>query len=111
MKEKTDQLIDEIVDTIVQEVAPEQIILFGSRAKGTGTKESDIDLLVIESEPFSIERSRRYEITKILKALSKYVVPKDILLFSRNEVEHWRTSVNHVIARALRDGKIVYERQ
>jgi len=111
MKEKTDELLDEMIDTIVQEVAPEQIILFGSQAKGTGTKESDIDLLIIETDPFTNKRSRKNEIIRIWKALSCFAVPKDILVFSRNEVEHWRTSVNHVIARALRDGKVVYERQ
>jgi len=111
MKEKTDELLDEMIDTIVQEVAPEQIILFGSQAKGTGTKESDIDLLIIETDPFTKKRSRNNEMIRIWKALARFAVPKDILVFSRYEVELWRTSVNHVIARALRDGKVVYERQ
>ena len=110
MKEKTDELLDEMIDTIVQEVAPEQIILFGFQAKGTGTKESDIDLLIIETDPFTKKRSRKNEMIKIWKALARFAVPKDILVFSRYEVELWRTSVNHVIARALRDGKVIYER-
>ena len=37
-------------------------------------------------------------------------VSKDILVYSRAEVEYWRDSLNHVVARALREGRVLYER-
>jgi uncharacterized protein len=34
----------------------------------------------------------------------------DILIYSEAEAERWRSSLNHVVGRALREGKVVYER-
>ncbi len=53
----TDELLDEMVRAIVEEVDPEQVILFGSRARGDTHEHSDVDLIVIEAEPFGPERS------------------------------------------------------
>ncbi len=36
------------------------------------------------------------------------MVAKDILIYSRDEVERWRNTRNHIIARALREGKVLY---
>ena len=99
-----------MVRAIVDEVAPEQVILFGSRARGEAGTASDIDLLVIESEPFGPGRSRRQEMNRLYRALRSFRVPTDVLVFSRQDVEYWRDSLNHVLARALREGKVLYER-
>lgn len=45
-----------------------------------------------------------------MSALRKFQVPKDILVFSNEEVEYWHDSLNHVLARALWEGRILYER-
>ncbi|MGH7565020.1 MAG: hypothetical protein ACREK5_11465 [Gemmatimonadota bacterium] len=37
-------------------------------------------------------------------------VAKDILLYSADELERWRDSPNHIIGRALRQGRVLYER-
>ena len=42
----TDGLLGEMVQAIVDEVDPEQVILFGSRARGDEREDSDVDLLV-----------------------------------------------------------------
>jgi len=108
MAEVTDELLDGIVDAIVREVEPEQIVLFGSLARGEGTEDSDIDLMVVERDAFGPERSRRREAARIREAIWDVPAPMDILVFSRDEVEHWRGSLNHVIARALREGRVLY---
>ncbi|MFC1812444.1 nucleotidyltransferase domain-containing protein [Thermodesulfobacteriota bacterium] len=105
----TQDMLDEMVSVIVQTVDPEQIILFGSQARRDGTLGSDVDFLIIESEPFD-KRSRRKEMAKIWRKLSSYRIPKDILVYSRNEVEYWRDSINNIVGRALREGKVLYER-
>ena len=43
-----DTLIGEIVHRVLAVARPDKIILFGSAASGQMTKDSDIDLLVIE---------------------------------------------------------------
>ncbi len=110
MIEVTQHVLDEMVKVIVQTVNPEQIILFGSRAKSQESSRSDIDLLIVESEPFGKERSRRKEMAKLWRTLARFQIPKDILLYSRDEVEYWRDSLNNVVARALREGLVLYER-
>jgi len=99
----------DITKSIVHTAQPEQIILFGSFARGDATPDSDLDLLIIEKEPF-LQRSRRAELSKIRKALAPFHVAKDILLFDVDEVKKWKQSPNHVIAQALQEGEVLYAR-
>ena len=110
MTQVTDALLDQMVQAIVDEVDPEQVILFGSRARGEEREDSDVDLVVVEAEPFGKTRSRRLEAVRLWRTLSHFVVPKDILVYSRDEAERWRGSIDHVLARALREGRVLYER-
>ncbi len=108
----TDAAIQAMVDAIVAETGPEQVILFGSRGRGDHRDRSDVDLIVVEGEPFGPGRSRHREIMRVREAARKAVkgfgVGTDILVYSRDEVGYWRDSLNHVLARALREGKVVY---
>ena len=106
----TDALLDQMVQAIVAEVDPEQVILFGSRARGDAREDSDVDLVVVEAEPFGKTRSRRLEAARVYGAVAGFDALTDILIYSRDEVDHWRDSVNHVLARALREGTVLYER-
>jgi predicted nucleotidyltransferase len=105
-----EQMIREMTDVVVREVQPEAIILFGSHAVGLAGPDSDIDLMVIEQGPFGHTKDRRREMTRLWRALAGFAVAKDILVYSREEVEHWRGACNHVIARALREGRVLYGR-
>jgi predicted nucleotidyltransferase len=105
----SDKLIDEMARQIVREVDPQRIILFGSWARGEANGQSDVDLLVVEREPFGENRSRRHEAARIWRCLSRFRVPTDILVYSTDEVTRWKESSHHVIARALREGKVLYE--
>ena len=106
----TDSVVQRMVRALVQALAPEQVVLFGSRARGDEREDSDFDLLVVQAEPFGDGRSRHSEMVRGYKALAGMGVAKDILVFSRDEVEYWRDSLNHVVARALREGRVLYER-
>jgi predicted nucleotidyltransferase len=106
----SDQMLAELVERIVKEADPEQVYLFGSRARGTATETSDLDLLVVEREDFGPERSRRSEMARLWRLLAGFRVPKDILVYSSDEVRRWRGARNHVIAHALREGRLLYDR-
>lgn len=106
----SEQLIDEMVRAIVQEVEPQRIYLFGSHARGDQTAASDVDLLIVEDEGFGPDRSRWSELKRIRKALRPFRVPKDVLVYSRDEFDTWEDSLNHVVARAVREGRLLYER-
>jgi hypothetical protein len=38
----------------------------------------------------------------------RFRVPKDVLVYSRDEVERWKTSPNHMIRRVLQEGRVLY---
>lgn len=110
MTEDENPVLREMVDIIIREANPETIILFGSRARGDAHPGSDVDLLVVESEPFCGPRSRRREVTRLYRLLRDLPLAKDILLYSRDEFDFWKTSLNHVVGRAYREGKVLHER-
>ncbi|MBK1731094.1 nucleotidyltransferase domain-containing protein [Thiococcus pfennigii] len=102
------EVLRQMVDIIVREADPEAIVLFGSRARGDAQPDSDVDLLIIEHAPFGPGRSRMREAARLYQALGDMPVSKDLLLYTRAEAEHWRGSLNHVVARALREGRVLY---
>ena len=99
-----------MTDLIVSEASPEKVILFGSQARGEAGPESDVDLLVIEAQPFGAGRSRRQEMARLARLLARFPVPQDILVYSAEETARWQHSKNHVLGRALREGRVLYER-
>jgi predicted nucleotidyltransferase len=106
----TETELTAMVRSIVAEVRPEQIILFGSYARGDAGSDADVDLLVIEAEPFGPHRSRFQEINRLERAMGSIPVATDILVYSLDEVERLKSSRNHVVARALREGKVLHAR-
>jgi predicted nucleotidyltransferase len=110
MDQVNEQLLAQMVEVIVREVDPRQVYLFGSCARGEMGPDSDVDLLIIEDEPFGGKRSRFREIRRIRDVLYRFRVPKDILVYSWDEVEHWGRTLNHIIADCLREGRLLYER-
>ena len=110
MEPVTEELLDRMVRLIVNAVDPEKVILFGSQSQGDATPESDVDLVVIEAESFDETRSRLKEEARLYKTLARVRVRKDILVYSAADVEYWKDSLNYVLARALREGRVLYER-
>jgi len=111
MTESQTELLRGMVEAIVREADPETVILFGSRARKDAKPDSDVDLLVVESEPFSAQRSRRKEIHRLTVALRHFPVAKDILVYSRDEFDYWKTSLNHIVGRVCREGRVLHERR
>ena len=99
-----------MVRILVAAADPEKIILFGSRARGDARPDSDVDLLVVEAEPFGDDRNWAEESQRLRKALGAQGIDKDILVCSLDDLEYWRDSLNNVLARALREGEVLYER-
>ena len=103
-------LLQKIIGIIVRELNPQQVILFGSYARGTASGASDLDFLIIQDRPFGPGESRRRQMAKVWRLLAHYPISQDLLLYTPAEIEEWRDSRNHVIGRALREGKLLYER-
>jgi predicted nucleotidyltransferase len=103
-------IIRKMVDTIVREADPDTVILFGSRARGDARPDSDVDLLIVEREPFSPQHSRRQETARLYLALRKLAISKDLLLYSREEFEQLKDSPHHIVGRAQREGLVLHVR-
>ncbi|HEY7805320.1 MAG TPA: nucleotidyltransferase domain-containing protein [Orrella sp.] len=110
MSETENPMIREMVDAIVREVDPETVILFGSHARGNARSDSDVDLLIVENEPFGPDRSRRKETARLYLALRRLPVAKDLLLYSRDEFEKFKHVRHHIIGQAQREGKVLHAR-
>lgn len=110
MRSDSEHLIRAMTDVIVREADPDTVILFGSYARGEAGADSDVDLLIVEREPFDAQRSRRLETARLYLALRKLAVPKDLLIYSRDEFERFKDSAHHIVGRARREGRVLHER-
>ena len=102
---KLDQnTLDEIIRRVVEVAHPERIILFGSAAQGTMTRNSDVDLLIVkEGGDAKNLRARIYE------NLYGVRVAVDAILISPSDLERYKDSHALVIKPAVQKGKVVYE--
>lgn len=103
----TADVISIMVDRIVEQFQPIRIFLFGSQARGDATESSDIDLLVIMNDV----QNRHHTAIAIRRLLKDMPISKDIIVSTPDEIETLRNVVGTVAYAALREGKIVYERQ
>ncbi|MYD61706.1 MAG: nucleotidyltransferase domain-containing protein [Gemmatimonadetes bacterium] len=102
----SEAIIDQIVQKIVDQVNPLQVILFGSYARGMPNIDSDVDLFVIVES--NLPRHKRS--AKIRLLFSPAPCPLDILVYTPQEVESCSGVVNHIVTHVMTTGKILYER-
>jgi len=101
------EVVNAIVIRLVHELEPQQIYLFGSRARGDATEDSDYDLLVVVDErvgaPFEMEqRSRR--------ALRDIRQPMDVVIYTRRDFEWMLEATASLPATVKREGRLLYVR-
>ena len=104
MQPITEELIREIKERIVSTVHPDKIIIFGSYAYGKPTKDSDLDLLVIMPSDEPMHK----RVTRIRKLVRDINIPKDIIVYTPQEVEKWKDASVAFITTIMRTGKVIY---
>jgi len=98
-------LAEEIVQRILSVAKPDLIILFGSAATGRMTRDSDIDLLVVEAEPGSL----RSESQRLHQALRGLGYSFDVVVISTNWFEESKEVIGGIAYPAHKYGKVLYE--
>ncbi len=100
----TPEQITAAVKRIADAAQPEQILIFGSHARGEARDDSDLDLLVIETDV----ADRAAEMVRLRRALRPLRIPVDLLVYSRSDVERWGNQPGSALFWALREGKVMY---
>ncbi|MCA9972837.1 MAG: nucleotidyltransferase domain-containing protein [Anaerolineales bacterium] len=107
-RQKTlNQVLKNVLDTLVTRYRPEKVILFGSMAEGRTGEWSDLDLVIIKetSQPFV---ARSEEVALLCMA----PVGVDYLVYTPDEFEQMISEQNaFVLEEVLQKGKVLYERQ
>jgi len=100
----TPAFLNEITDRIVRNFQPEQVILFGSQARGDATPDSDIDLLIVMPDG----TDRRSTAVAIRSSLRGLGIAKDIIVTTPTEIAHRGNLIGTVLYPALQEGKTLY---
>jgi predicted nucleotidyltransferase len=99
--------LDVVVERLARQFQPLRIILFGSYARGDAGPDSDLDLLVVLPK---LEDKRR-TLVEMLGALRDLPISKDVIPTDPTEIAERGSLVGTVLRPALREGKVVYERE
>jgi predicted nucleotidyltransferase len=98
-------LLKKVVDRILTVAKPERIILFGSGATGPMTRDSDLDLLIIEHD----FKNQREESTRLRKALGDLGIPVDVFAMTPERFEETKGVIGGLAYPANKYGKVIYE--
>jgi len=99
------KLFDEVVRRILTVRRPERIILFGSAGMGQATKDSDIDLLVLERDV----RDPRGASLTIRGALSGMGASFDVIVMDIERFQETKDVIGGIAYPADRYGRVLYE--
>lgn len=100
-----DAWLSQAVERLVQELDPERIVLFGSFARGSAGRRSDLDLLIIwETNLSPLER-----IGRALTLLRDAPCPVDVLIYTPAELREQKDLP--FLRGILREAKVLYERR
>ncbi len=99
------ELIDEVVATIVEHVHPDRIVLFGSQVRGDAGPDSDLDLMI--------------EMETLLRPIDRAVAvgslfldrdwPLDVVVYTPEEAARDRRRVGTLLSMIEVDARTLYE--
>ena len=104
MAQSIEKEIENITRQIIEKYKPEKIILFGSAAQGTMTRDSDVDFLIIKKKTplYGVDRIRE------LSRMIERDIPVDLLVYRPEEFEKRLVMGDPFLKAILKEGKVVY---
>ncbi|MCP4664095.1 MAG: nucleotidyltransferase domain-containing protein [bacterium] len=100
-----ENLLQEIVGRVLEVGQPDRIILFGSAARGQMTRDSDIDLLVLEASP----KQPRRQSVRLRNALRGLGYPFDVMVMATERFEETKEVIGGLAYPAQKYGRVIYE--
>ena len=98
-------LLNEVVRRVLTVARPDRIILFGSAATGQMTKDSDIDLLVVEPTLANTHERR----VAIRGAVGDIGYPVDVIVMRTERFERTKRWIGGIAYPANKYGRVIYE--
>jgi predicted nucleotidyltransferase len=98
--------LDQIVSLIVSVASPDQIILFGSYARGDNAEKSDIDLLIIKR---NLENG--HKIIDTLYRLffdSDIDIAVDLITIDYDKYNKLKNKIGYIYKTISKEGKVIY---
>ena len=108
MNEDVRTLIDELVQKIVENYAPEKIVLYGSYAHGTPRGDSDVDLFIVKET--SANRSERWVELKRLLWDKNRDIPVSPIVYTPMELRERLALGDFFVKEIMDTGRVLYER-
>ena len=102
------ETIRAISQLIVDRFQPEQVILFGSCARGDEHEHSDLDLMVV-LRPGQESPGHGNPIHAAIS--EQFVLPVDLLIRSYEAFAKYRPNPNSMLSRMLEDSEVLYDRR
>jgi len=98
--------MDKILPIILSIASPDQVILFGSYARGNYTKKSDIDLLIVKK---NLKNGNKI-IDSIYRAFyeNKIRISVDILTIDYNKYLELNNQIGYIYKTIKEQGKVIY---
>jgi predicted nucleotidyltransferase len=107
-KQRPSHTLDDLVDIIARTVDPDQIVLFGSQAKGTAHRESDYDFLVVMPD---VQNERQISRRIYRALLDQHVgVAVDVVVVDTHKLAYHRDTPGYIYQQALQEGEVCYDR-
>ena len=98
-------LLNEVVRRVLTVARPDRIILFGSAATGQMTKDSDIDLLVVEP---ALANTHERQVA-IRGAVGDIGYPVDVIVMRTERFERTKRFIGGIAYPANKYGRVIYE--
>ena len=97
--------LDQVLRRIVDAYLPDRVYLFGSRARGDDSPDSDLDLLVIVPDNAPPERKRSKLAYERMWGTG---TAADVLVWTRTDFESRLSLPASLPATVVREGKLLY---
>jgi predicted nucleotidyltransferase len=102
---KRDPALAEVLRRLINAYHPEQVFLFGSRARGDDGPDSDYDLLLVVPDAAPVEQRGSTLAYQVLWGTGTSV---DAVVYTRSAFDSRRHVVTSLPAAALREGRLVH---
>ena len=99
--------IDRIISIIVSLASPDQIILFGSYARGDNKEKSDVDLLIIKKD-----LKKGFDmIDSIYRSFydNNIGIPVDVIAIDYNRYNELNDEIGYIYKTIKEEGKVIYD--